>query len=294
MDGFIISGPKVYSRNETLKNGYIKVKRGLIEEVGSHFVKNSFESSFSVVEYPEDYLVVPGVISLVSEPLLGRVTQLKIEKVSRKMGVEGVTGFLVNLPYKRGNFFELCKNVEIVRDFMIEGSSIEGAEVLGLHLVSEEAVDEIEFLQEKAKGALKRITLPSNDISEKNIVDAEKNGVSLSVAQAGLSMKRAKNEENFPQTLPPMEFKYFLRNKSGGIYEKVNAQNVLEDAESVEDEILRNLIEINTVKPLFELGETTFKGGIYPRMEADLVVLDKSLEVVSSFSRGYQVHGHFN
>lgn len=151
---FLIKSGEVFLKDRILKNGYILVDKGIIEEVGT-------ENTYDNIETVDltNYKVLPGLIDTHIHGANGHDTMdsnyNSLNEISKYLGSIGVTGFLattVTAPWDKIN-----SAVNNIHESMKTG--VDGAEILGTYI-------EGPFITEKFKGAH-----PSEHIKE---IDLEK------------------------------------------------------------------------------------------------------------------------
>ncbi|RXJ02550.1 N-acetylglucosamine-6-phosphate deacetylase [Anaerobacillus alkaliphilus] len=136
---------QVYTENEVIENGFIKIKSGEIAEIGCMDIFGN-DPRYEKIEFPPGNSALPGMIDLHIHGVNGTDMMDATEEALRNMAIslprEGTTSFLVTTITQEVKAIEKAlRNTAIYMN-----SQEEGAEILGVHL-------EGPFISKKRAGA---------------------------------------------------------------------------------------------------------------------------------------------
>lgn len=131
----LLKGVQIYSENQIIKDGYIKIKDQNIIEIGS-LSELSNTDSFNVIEIPAHFKAVPGFIDVHIHGVAGAdtmdATKEALDTMVAALPKEGTTSFLATTMTQEGKQIEYAL---INAGQYIEKQRANGqAEILGLHL----------------------------------------------------------------------------------------------------------------------------------------------------------------
>ncbi|WP_224752414.1 N-acetylglucosamine-6-phosphate deacetylase [Metabacillus arenae] len=147
MENVIITGLNVYGEQQTYSNGFIKIEKGLIKEIGSLNDINDI-TGYKFIQIPSSYFAVPGAIDIHIHGVNGADTMDAsndaLSTMAEALPKEGTTSFLATTMTQSKHAIE---NALINAGEYIEENHQAGlAEIVGIHL-------EGPFLNYKRAGA---------------------------------------------------------------------------------------------------------------------------------------------
>lgn len=286
LNKIIISGPMVFSKNEKLSEGYVKINRGFVDEMGQYYMENLGEKDFHLMEFPSDYFVVPGTIYTGAENVLfGALTPEKISHTAKKYGKVGITSYLLNVAYDEKNEKQNFENLSIARDYIIEEQYAHEAEILGVRLFANNEINGLKKIQEEAKGCVKAITVPPSEISKEMIESAALNDVKVTTEESMCEMFEM-YQSLLLNGLTTLHEPYPYELFQGNLDILVEDSEKWVTSESKLHEKIGDLIAINVKQPMKKFTFSEYKGSLMPKKEADIVILNADMEVVKTFARG--------
>ncbi|WP_270180560.1 N-acetylglucosamine-6-phosphate deacetylase [Alkalihalobacillus sp. CinArs1] len=134
-DSFVINRVKIYAEDETIQNGYLKVRNGKIVAIGH---SNSLETSPDepVYQAPKNHSLLPGMIDVHIHGANGAdtmdATPEAIETIARTLPSEGTTSFLATTITNDDLAIETA--LSNVGDYILNKQSPGHAEIIGVHL----------------------------------------------------------------------------------------------------------------------------------------------------------------
>lgn len=171
----VIKNVAIYEENEFISNGYIRFQGSKIVGIGS---MDKYSHKDDVVqEVEEGSVLIPGMIDIHVHGSNGfdamDGSEEAVATISKSLAKEGTTAFLATTMTQENG--EIHKALKSISDFM-EKDSIEGAEVLGVHLegpfvnISNAGAQPKEYIkgadvelfksfQESANGGIKIVTI---------------------------------------------------------------------------------------------------------------------------------------
>lgn len=131
----LLKGMRVYTDNQVIENGFIKMKDQKITEFGTADQLGDVEG-FEVIEVPSHFNVVPGFIDVHIHGVNGAdtmdATKEALDTMVTALPKEGTTGFLATTITQEAKQIELA--IKNAGEY-IENQSLQGkAEILGIHL----------------------------------------------------------------------------------------------------------------------------------------------------------------
>ncbi|MFD3448263.1 N-acetylglucosamine-6-phosphate deacetylase [Microbacteriaceae bacterium 4G12] len=143
----LIKGMRIYSENQIIESGYIKIENQKITEVGTIEDFKS-EEGFEVFEVPSHFSAIPGLIDVHIHGVNGADTMDATEEALSIMAAslpkEGTTGFLATTITQEAS--EVERAIANAGEYIKKQSSQGKAEILGIHL-------EGPFVNKKMAGA---------------------------------------------------------------------------------------------------------------------------------------------
>lgn len=131
----LLKGIRVYTENEIIENGYIKIKDNLIDEIGTTDRLGSIEE-YEVLEIPSGYHVVPGFIDVHIHGVNGAdtmdATKEALDTMVTALPKEGTTSFLATTITQEAE--EIEKAIKNAGEYIEMQSGQGKAEILGIHL----------------------------------------------------------------------------------------------------------------------------------------------------------------
>lgn len=135
MSNTIIVGPAIYSEDITYREGYIKIKNGLIEEV-DQLQKLSNTDDYKVINVPSSFKMVPGMIDIHIHGVNGSDTMDAtfdaLSNMTKSLPKEGTTSFLATTITASKEAIE--KALFNVSEYLDKHQKNGEAEILGIHL----------------------------------------------------------------------------------------------------------------------------------------------------------------
>ncbi|MCA0988806.1 N-acetylglucosamine-6-phosphate deacetylase [Guptibacillus algicola] len=157
-DSFVIDHVRIYAEDETISNGYIRVRDGKIVDVG-HSSTLTIDSDESVFPVSDSLSLLPGMIDVHIHGVSGAdtmdATPEALDTITRTLPSEGTTSFLATTITNEAAAIE--KALDNASDFLVNHQKPGNAEILGIHL-------EGPFINNVRAGAQ-----PSDAIQEPNI-----------------------------------------------------------------------------------------------------------------------------
>lgn len=134
-ENILLKGVQVYTEDNVIRSGYIKMIDQRIVEVGS-MKKLTDEESFEVIEFPENFKAVPGFIDVHIHGVNGAdmmdATKDALETMVTALPKEGTTSFLATTITQKCE--EIEKAIMNAGEYIHEYQSFGKAEILGIHL----------------------------------------------------------------------------------------------------------------------------------------------------------------
>jgi N-acetylglucosamine-6-phosphate deacetylase len=178
-DSYLLSGLKVYAENHLYKNGYIKIEKDKIVEIGDTLTLNNKNlSSIKRYDLPSVFSLVPGFIDVHIHGAGGSdtmdATNEALENIARTLPKEGTTSFLATTITQGSVAIESA--IAKVAEYLKQKNAPGKAEVLGIHLegpfispkragaqpkeyIVKPSIEVFKQWQDIAKGAIKLVTL---------------------------------------------------------------------------------------------------------------------------------------
>ncbi|MGG3467197.1 N-acetylglucosamine-6-phosphate deacetylase [Neobacillus pocheonensis] len=131
----LLKGIRVYSDNQIIEDGYIKIEDQKIIEMGP-ISELTIEESYHVIDLPSHFNAVPGFIDVHIHGVAGAdtmdATQEALDTMVRALPQEGTTSFLATTMTQEGKQIEQALQTagKYIRDQHSPGT----AEILGIHL----------------------------------------------------------------------------------------------------------------------------------------------------------------
>lgn len=146
-NNWIIKGLSIYSESSVISNGYVQVEDGIITAIG-HSHEAPVHKDIPIIEFPEDYSLIPGMIDIHIHGANGADvmdgTEESLAVMASALPKEGTTSFLATTMTQKQELIQGA--LKSVADYMEKGQEGNRAEVLGIHL-------EGPFISEKRAGA---------------------------------------------------------------------------------------------------------------------------------------------
>lgn len=134
-ENILIKGAQVYQENKVIVNGYIKIIKQKIVEVGS-MDELTDEDSFELIELSPEYKAVPGFIDVHIHGVNGAdtmdATKDALETMTVALPQEGTTSFLATTITQNDEAIE--KALVNAGDYIHNHQTTGKAEILGIHL----------------------------------------------------------------------------------------------------------------------------------------------------------------
>ncbi|WP_377887240.1 N-acetylglucosamine-6-phosphate deacetylase [Alkalihalobacillus sp. R86527] len=134
-DSFVIDQITIYAENETIKNGYVKVKNGKIEAVG-HSVNLTKDSDERIFHVPEQLSLLPGMIDVHIHGVNGAdtmdATPEALDTITSTLPSEGTTSFLATTITNESSTIE--KALDNVGEYILNKQKPGQSEIIGVHL----------------------------------------------------------------------------------------------------------------------------------------------------------------
>lgn len=134
-NSFVIENLKIYAENETIENGYVRVRDGKIDEVGASnaLKKHSDERVFN---FPRGVNLLPGMIDVHIHGVNGAdtmdATPEALDKITKILPYEGTTSFLATTITNEASVIE--RALDNVGTYVTNNQKSGQAEILGVHL----------------------------------------------------------------------------------------------------------------------------------------------------------------
>ncbi|MEH7306607.1 N-acetylglucosamine-6-phosphate deacetylase [Neobacillus drentensis] len=131
----LLKGVRVYSEEQIIEDGYIKIKNQKIIEMGSSN-ELSNKDSFNVIEIPAHFNAVPGFVDVHIHGVAGAdtmdATKEALDTMVAALPKEGTTSFLATTMTQEGKQIEnaLINAGKYIKEQQAQGKS----EILGIHL----------------------------------------------------------------------------------------------------------------------------------------------------------------
>ncbi len=132
---FVIDDVTIYSEQETIENGYLKVKNGKIIEIGN-INERTAENEEKVYSFNEKVILLPGMIDVHIHGVNGADTMdastEALDTITKALPEEGTTSFLATTITQESKAIE--RAIQNVGEYVNEKQKPGHAEVLGIHL----------------------------------------------------------------------------------------------------------------------------------------------------------------
>lgn len=131
----LLKGMRIYTENETIENGYIKIRNQKITEVGN--LKDLMnEGDFEIIKVSSDFHAVPGFLDVHIHGAAGAdtmdATKEALDTMAAALPKEGTTSFLATTITQESEFIE--RALENAGQYILEQPEQGQAEVIGIHL----------------------------------------------------------------------------------------------------------------------------------------------------------------
>src|SRR5579875_1101181 len=131
----LLKGMRIYTENETIENGYIKIRNQKITEVGN--LKDLMnEGDFEIIKVSSDFHAVPGFLDVHIHGAAGAdtmdATKEALDTMAAALPKEGTTSFLATTITQEAEFIE--RALENAGQYILEQPEQGQAEVIGIHL----------------------------------------------------------------------------------------------------------------------------------------------------------------
>ncbi|BCB05401.1 N-acetylglucosamine-6-phosphate deacetylase [Bacillus sp. KH172YL63] len=134
-NNLIIQGAAVYTEDQTIERGYLKVQRGVITEIDDLSRLQSADGDH-VISFPPGFRAVPGMIDLHIHGVNGAdtmdATREALDTMTAALPKEGTTSFLATTMTEAEEAIE--KALKNTADYMSHYQKPGQAEILGIHL----------------------------------------------------------------------------------------------------------------------------------------------------------------
>nr|WP_273853895.1 N-acetylglucosamine-6-phosphate deacetylase [Pseudalkalibacillus spartinae] len=132
---FVIDQVTVFSERETIENGYLKVKNGIITEIGSAKQRKEIDGE-KVYTFPEKVSLLPGMIDVHIHGVNGAdtmdATTEALDTMTKALPHEGTTSFLATTITQEAKAIE--RALQNAGEYIEKKQKAGHAEVLGIHL----------------------------------------------------------------------------------------------------------------------------------------------------------------
>ncbi|WP_370314430.1 N-acetylglucosamine-6-phosphate deacetylase [Guptibacillus hwajinpoensis] len=155
---FVIDHVTVYSEEQMIQNGYLKVDNGKIIEIG-HTDERTIAGQEKVYSFNESVSVLPGMIDVHIHGVNGADTMdastEALDTITKALPGEGTTSFLATTITQEAKAVE--RAIQNAGEYLMERQQPGHAEVLGIHL-------EGPFLNSKRAGAQPPLAMQRPDV----------------------------------------------------------------------------------------------------------------------------------
>lgn len=173
---YLVKGLEVYSEKGIIKNGYLVVNNGIIEQISKEIIEQDME----IIDLSK-YRIIPGLIDMHIHGANGFDTMdsnyESINEISKYLSKNGVTSFLpTTVTANFQNIESSISNIDITMKKGVEGAKVLGSYVEGPYITKEYlgahpaefirniSIDEINHLLKISNGSIKVVTIaPEKD-----------------------------------------------------------------------------------------------------------------------------------